>query len=428
MATGNASKRFSGFRLRLVVISVSGWLTLVFSTLAQGPYAATIPSNRSLPTNTESPLNSGAAAKMDQPAANSEPPSISATPPSDPLQPPGAKPLECGQIVARVDGQVILSCDVLWQVNLILDRNRKKIPPSEIENARNLLMHQQVLGLIDTKLLFADFRRTVPVDNLPKIEENLEKPFEEHEIPRLIKMLEVKDRRELADLLKKYESSLSDVKRLFIERTIAGEWLRQRMPKTKPVTHEQMLEYYQQHLQDYKYPAQVQWEELMVRLDRFGGDRSKAWQAIAEMGNDVWWQASKDSNAHGAMFEKIAKSRSQGFSAQKGGWHDWTTIDSLRCQAINNALFSLQVGQLSNIIESERGFHIVRVLQRKTAGQTPFTEAQAAIRKKLEEQQRKVLVAKEIAKLRKNSRVWTIYDGHLGAEKLSQVLRNRQSR
>lgn len=428
MATGNASKRFSGFRLRLVGISIGGWLTLVVPILAQGPYTTTIPPNRSLPTNTENPLNSRPGAKTDAPATSPEPASVSASPPSRPLQPPGAKPLECGQIVARVDGQVILSCDVLWQVNLILDHNRKKIPPSAIENARNLLMHQQVLGLIDTKLLFADFRRTVPVDNLPKIEENLEKPFEEHEIPRLIKMLDVKDRRELADLLKKYESSLSDVKRLFIERTIASEWLRQRMPKTKPVTHEQMLEYYQQHLQDYKYPAQVQWEELMVRLDRFGGDRSKAWQAIAEMGNDVWWQATKDSKSRGAVFEKIAKARSQGFTAQKGGRHDWTTIDALRCQAINDALFSLQVGQLSNIIESERGFHIVRVLQRKTAGRTPFTEAQSGIRKILDEQQRKVLVAKEIAKLRKNSRVWTIYDGHLGAEKLSQVLQNRQSR
>ncbi len=83
---------------------------------------------------------------------------------------------------------------------------------------------------------------------------------------------------------------------------------------------------------------------------------------------------------------------------------------------------------MSNILESERGFHIVRVLRRKVAGRTPFTEAQASIRKILEEQQRKGLVAKELAKIRENSRVWTIFDGHLGAEKLSQVLRSRQSR
>jgi hypothetical protein len=243
-----------------------------------------------------------------------------------------------------------------------------------------------------------------------------------------MKMLEVKDRLELADLLKKNDSSLSEVKRLFIERTIAGEWLKQRLPKTKPVTRAQMLEYYQEHLQNYEYPAQAQWEELMVRLDRFGDDRSKAWREIAEMGNDVWWQAAQESNARGAVFAIIAKARSHGFTAQNGGRHDWTTIDSLRCQAINDALFSLKVGQMSNILESERGFHIVRVLQRKNAGRTPFTEAQASIRERLEEQQRKDLVVKEISKLRKNSRVWTVFDGHLGAEKLAQVLRGRQRR
>jgi len=163
-------------------------------------------------------------------------------------------------------------------------------------------------------------------------------------------------------------------------------------------------------------------------LDRFGGDRSKAWRAIAEMGNDVWWQVSQEPNARGAVFEKIAKARSHGFTAREGGWHDWTTIDSLRCQAINDALFSLEVGQMSNILESERGFHIVRVLRRKKAGRTPFTDAQASIRERLEEEQRKGMVTKEIAEIRKNSRVWTVFDGYLGAKKLSQVLGGRSKR
>ena len=44
---------------------------------------------------------------------------------------------------------------------------------------------------------------------------------------------------------------------------------------------------------------------------------------------------------------------------------------------------------MSHGIESEQGFHIVRVLERKEAGRTPFTEAQAKIREKLEAEQKR---------------------------------------
>jgi len=331
-----------------------------------------------------------------------------------------ATPLIGGQIVARFEGQVVLASDVLWQVNLLIEKNRDSIPPEEIENARKMLLRQQVMGLLDTKLLIADFRRTVPAENIPKVMENLEKPFEDIEIPRLLKMLEVADRRELAELLEKHGSSLADAKRQFAEKTIAGEWLRQRLPKPKPVTHEQMLEYYQEHLKEYDYPAQARWEELMVRFDRNGGDRAATWRAIAEMGNQLWQQVAKRPGIRGAVFAKMAKEKSHGFTAKESGLHDWTTRDSLRCQKLNDALFTLQIGQLSNIIESEQGFHIIRILERKVAGRTPFTEAQAAIRDKLVAQERKGLVSKELQKLRKDSRVWTVFDGHLGAEQLAR--------
>ena len=428
LAIGNVSNRLPGFRLSMAGMIACGWLAWAASAFAEGPYPTTPPSAETPPTNRVVRPNgapssqSEASPKTATLSTTTEIPSSAARSSGVPAQFPNVKPLECGQIVAWVDGQVVLSCDVLWQVNIILEQNRDKIPPGEYESVRKMLMRQQVLGLIDTKLLFADFRRTVPEEGLAKIKENLEQPFEEHEIPRLMKMLEVNDRRSLAELLNKYDSSIREVKRLFVERTVAGEWLKQRIPKPKPVTHEQMLEHYQEHLKDYEYPSQVQWEELMVRLDRFGGDRSKAWQAIAGMGNDVWWQVSQEPNARGAVFEKIAKARSHGFTARNGGRHDWTTIDSLRCQAINDALFSLEVGQMSNILESERGFHIVRVLRRKKAGRTPFTDAQASIRERLEEEQLKDMVTKEIAEIRKSSRVWTVFDGYLGAEKLSQVL------
>ena len=160
----------------------------------------------------------------------------------------------------------------------------------------------------------------------------------------------------------------------------------------------------------------------MVRFDRFGGDRIEAWREMAEMGNKVWQQVVREPELRGPVFAEMAKAKSHGFTAQEGGIHDWTTRGSLRCQAINDALESLQLGQLSNILESERGYHIVRVLERKEAGRTSFVDAQAAIRKKLLAGKHNGLLAKELVKIRENSRVWTLFDGNLTPEQLAQAL------
>ena len=53
-----------------------------------------------------------------------------------------------------------------------------------------------------------------------------------------------------------------------------------------------------------------------------------------------------------------------------------------RAEAIQ-AIFSLPIGQLSPILEDERGFHIVRVVERQDMSRTPFSELQPEIKKKI---------------------------------------------
>ena len=340
----------------------------------------------------------------------------------------GLQPVEGGQIVARIDGLIVLASDVLWQVDQLIAANRDRIPADKIPEVKQVFLRQQVMGMIDTKILYADFRRKVPAENLPSILDNLAKPFEEQEVPRLIEMFELNDRVELDALLRESGTSLADVQQQFNERTIAGEWLRQLMPKPKEVTHEDMLAYYNEHKNEFEYPAQAKWEELMVSFDRVGDDRNAAWQAITSLGNEVWDRVSTQPGLRGPVFGETARQKSHGFTAKQSGQHDWTTQGALRCVGIDEAIFSLKVGQLSNVIESERGFHIVRVLDRKAAGCTPFTEAQAKIRKELSQDLRKDLAESEMAKIRQQSHVWTMFDGDLSVAELNQRLDSSKRR
>lgn len=335
-----------------------------------------------------------------------------------------AQPLKSGEIIARIDGQIVLAGEVMWQVNKILDANAERIPPGERETISKQIMQQQLMGMIDTKLLYADFRRTVPPENIPSVEENLQKPFEEHEIPRLLELFEVETTKELTQELAKLGTTLAELQRQFNERTIASEWLRQKSPKPKEVTYDQLVEHYQEHVKlgEYDNEAKAQWEEMMVRFDQFDGDRNAAYRAMAEIGNEVWAHVVANPDLRGPAFTELAVKKSHGFTAKKGGQHDWTTKGALRSKQLDEALFSLEVGQMSNIIESDQGFHIVRVLKREEAGRTPFTKAQADIRKKLEAEQKNQLVRAEVERMRKACTIWTVFDGELTGPEVAELM------
>jgi hypothetical protein len=326
------------------------------------------------------------------------------------------------QVIARVDDQIILACDVLWRVNLLLEGFQQRMPAGEqmkqdkLQAARQDLLKNEVARMVDRKLLYNDFRHGVPAENLPRIEENLREPFEEREMPSLFKRLNVDNKRDLEKELARLGSSLSDVQRAFNEQVIAGEWLRSKVKVNEDVSPDELVEYYRAHLADYDFPSQVRWEELVVRKNRFK-DPSEAFAEIAQMGNEVWQSGTKQP-VRGPAFVEVAKKKSDGFTAKQGGGRNWTTKGALSCKEIDDALFKLEVGQMSPIIDDGTTFNIVRVLERKVAGRKPFTDVQGDIRDKLKEQRFQAEAQKFIAKLRKDARIWTVFTGNVSAEVL----------
>ena len=113
----------------------------------------------------------------------------------------------------------------------------------------------------------------------------------------------------------------------------------------------------------------------------------------------------------GKPFAEIARTRSEGPTAAAGGTYDWTTKGSLASKVLDEAVFTLPVGQLSTILEDGGMLHIVRVTERTDAGRTPFIEAQVSIRQDLMDERRKREMDDYLAKLKERTPVWTIFDG-----------------
>jgi parvulin-like peptidyl-prolyl isomerase len=319
------------------------------------------------------------------------------------------------QVVARVEGQAVLACEVLWKVNKIIEEKQDQIPPEKMAEVRQMLIQQAVVEMIDRKIIYSEFRRNVPAENIPHIEEQLLTMFEKDEVPKLMEELKVNNQQDLEKELVRLGSSLADVRRTFNEKAIVSNWVRSKVKFDEDISPDEMLTYYHEHVKDYDYPTQVRWEELMVRKDRFG-DPAKAWEELAHMGNEVCQRAAAvPGGLRGPAFVEMAKARSDGFNAKEGGQHDWTPKGALKSAVIEEQLFQLQVGQLSDILTSDTAFHIVRVLERRDAGRKPFADVQADIRDKLKEGRREKAIVAYLERMRTAARVWTEPTGDVPA-------------
>ncbi len=106
----------------------------------------------------------------------------------------------------------------------------------------------------------------------------------------------------------------------------------------------------------------------------------------------------------GADFTKLAKANSiDTVSAQKGGDLDWPTTPYV--PEFQAALDKLDVGQLSKVVKTQFGYHIIKVTDERAAKQQPLAEVKNTIVQKMTEQKRADLYQKLLDDLRKKAKI-----------------------
>jgi parvulin-like peptidyl-prolyl isomerase len=367
-------------------------------------------------------------------------PNASPQPPAPSPQPASAGHLfQPAQIVATVGNKYIFYGDVAPMVNQMLQPALAKAPSEferqQIEKYRDPLTRQAIRQMVETKLMYLEFEREIvknaPKDKLPEVRKNIDKKvFESFEqeladtrakidkarpeelpellkrdpiVPRLVMLMKDVNAESLGELdaaLRQFGSTLEKEVRYYGEYKLGRTTVGKHINFKPEITHQEMLDYYHEHAADYAVPAKVRFEILTVKFESFP-TRQAAQAAIAAMGNEVFF---------GAPFKAVAQKGSQEPNAQAGGYYDWTSQGSLASQPIDEALFTIETGKLSQIIEDNRGLHIVRVIERSPAGQVSFLEAQPKIKEAITTQKKEADYKKFVQTLGVGTRVWTIYD------------------
>jgi hypothetical protein len=313
--------------------------------------------------------------------------------------------LDGARVVARVGPELIQENEISGYVEEFMQANAGKIPKNQAAQFREKLTRDRLNHLIEVKLAVVDAQRKVPPDAYPKIVEDLGGQFERSMVKKKLKEMKLNSRAELDEKLRERGTTLEREKQAFIEQQMAYGWIAQQTKSKHDPSHQDMVAYYLEHLEQYSFPAKARWEEIRVRVTNYPS-RKEAQYALGALGNAVM---------RGAKFGDVARARSQGPTASVGGQYDWTSQGSLASEIIDQALFSLEIGKLSPILDDGRSptISIIRVVERTEAGREEFSEVQAEIKEKLMEAHRakeKDKIHDYIEKLRGEITVWTIYD------------------
>jgi parvulin-like peptidyl-prolyl isomerase len=222
----------------------------------------------------------------------------------------------------------------------------------------------------------------------------------DEEVMDVIRDIMSKQKMSMQDFLKnlaKEGNSLDSVKKEIRTQMMRARLLRREIKSKVIVTDEEIGEYYNKNRQDYEGEETVRIKQLLL-LKPPKADSN----AITQVRTGAM-QLHKRVIA-GESFDLLIVKYSQGPAAAQGGDVGFIGRGTI-IPEVEKVAFSLPVGQISEVIESSVGFHIIQVVDKKGAGLKPITAVREEIKTKIEDEKLDKKFEEWIASIRAKSHI-----------------------
>ena len=301
---------------------------------------------------------------------------------AQPPAPPKPVPQQLPDVLARVNGEAVKKEDFERMLRTIEARAGQPIPPER----RDEILRGALDQLITYTLLSQESRnRGVKVDaaEIDAKMGQLKSQFPTQEA--FDKAL--KDRGMTAESLRKdAQVDLSVTKLMDAEvATLPGP------------SDADAKDFYDKNPDRFKEEEQVRASHILVRVDPKADAAAKK-RARAEI------DAVLKKVRAGGDFAKLAQEHSQDGSASQGGDLDYFSRGKM-VEPFNTVAFDLKPGQVSDVVETQFGYHIIKKVDHKAGRTVPYEEAQGKIKEYLTGQKKQQHADGFIENLKKKSKI-----------------------
>src|SRR5262249_44392301 len=153
--------------------------------------------------------------------------------------------------------------------------------------------------------------------------------------------------------------SLDSLKKQFERQFIYQEYLRFRAgPALERIGHEQLLDYYNGHAEEFQTVDSVDWQDLFVAVNRHPGPHAARQYA----------EGLPQRAVRGDDFVKLVQEFDNGDASYRNGEGFGHKRGEIKPAEAEPILFALKDGDVGPLVELTNGFHVVRLVKREHAG------------------------------------------------------------
>ncbi len=316
---------------------------------------------------------------------------------------PAAKDVVAEKVAATVNGHKITEADVdaLFEAVLARQMQGRTMPPQQLEATRQRVGPRLLDRLIDDYLMDEDVAGAKIAVTDKDLSAAVDKMLRGHLLRTGL------TREEFAEQLKEQRgTSLDDLLREQVEdpefkRAIEHQrLLQQRYPDELKVSDEDVKARYEQDLERvYSKPAMVQASHILIKTEGLTDDEQK--KEARKKAEEAMTEAKKPD----ADFAALAAERSDCPSKARGGDLGFFPREGAMVEPFAAAAFALKVGEISDIVETRFGYHIIKVTAKKEAKVVPLEQAAETIRDQLKAQKMEAVRTQHLAKLKETAKI-----------------------
>jgi parvulin-like peptidyl-prolyl isomerase len=216
---------------------------------------------------------------------------------------------------------------------------------------------------------------------------------DEQRIAQLMAMTEQQagGREQLEQALAKGGSNPEQLEGMFREMELGRSLIAQQIKPTIEVSDQEINDYYKEHPDEFYSEEQVHARHILIEA---GPDADEATQQAARQQAEQ----ARERAVAGADFAELARELSQDQSAQSGGDLGFFTQEQM-VSPFAEAAFALSPGEISPVVKSRFGYHVIKVEERRPAGTVPLDEAREPIRRMLVTEKTAAAVAQLVQRL-----------------------------
>lgn len=202
---------------------------------------------------------------------------------------------------------------------------------------------------------------------------------------------------EFRKALQREGMTLDDYRKDIRDQLMRMNLIRRDIKSKVAVTDEEIGEYYRKHREDYDGKESVRIKQILLLLPKEGDPATKK-----KLRADA--DAIHERLLKGEPFELLSAKFSQGPAAAQGGDIGYIEKGMIHSE-VEDAAFSLPLNQISGVIESSVGFHIIQVVDRRGAGIKAIEHVREEIRKKIDREKMEKKYGEWLEELRKKSHI-----------------------